>query len=138
MPISVQILSTLVFGAFAITATALAFVHFWPAGVVLAVILAWRGGFAPQSFARDGHGEIDIKLHKLGPEADQRRGSGNASFDAYREDLLQRLEQERQSFDGFLGRLRAAKDQTEFDHFMEERAAKQARDPLDDPGPVPA
>ena len=46
----------------------------------------------------------------------------NASFDAYRADMLRRLEQEQGEFDGFLDRLRAAKDQAEFDKFVDERA----------------
>ena len=36
--------------------------------------------------------------------------------------MLNRLEQEQTAFEGFLGRLRAAKDKSEFDQFMDERA----------------
>jgi hypothetical protein len=50
--------------------------------------------------------------------------NSNASFDAYRDDMIERLEVEKKTFDGFLGRLREAKDQSEFDDFMDERAAR--------------
>lgn len=121
MHLSVQILSTIIFGAFAITAVALAFAHFWPAGVALAAILGWRGGFVPQNFTQANADEIVEKLRALGPEA-ARRSTGNASFDAYRTELLQRLEQEQDDFDAFLERLRTARDKREFDSFMEDRA----------------
>ena len=52
------------------------------------------------------------------------RPSGNATFDAYKADTLRRLEEEQQSFEAFLGRLREAKDKAEFDQFMEDRARK--------------
>ncbi|GKY88953.1 DUF2852 domain-containing protein [Sinisalibacter aestuarii] len=132
MPVSVQILSTLIYGAFAITAVALAFVHFWPAGVALAAILGWRGGFVPQNFTQVNADEIVEQLRSLGPEA-RERTSGNASFDAYRTDTLRRLEDEQHSFETFLDRLRSARDQREFDTFMDERAdrARLARSDAD-------
>ncbi len=124
MPVSVQILSTIAFGAFAIVAVVLAIVHFWPAGVLLAVILGWRGGFAPQTPVQINADAIVEKVRALSPEATRRTGStgGNASFDAYRDDMLSRLQQEQEEFDSFLGRLRQAKDMSEFDRFMDERA----------------
>lgn len=123
MHISVQIISTLIYGGFAITAVALAFAHFWPAGVLLAAILGWRGGFVPQNFTQVDPEEIAKSVAKLGTEARQ-RSSGNSSFDAYRRDIIDRLETEQQGFENFLGRLREAKDKSEFDHFMDERAKK--------------
>jgi len=63
----------------------------------------------------------------LAPEANQ-RSSGNASFDAYRRDTLERLEQEQDRFDSFLGRLRAAKDKSEFDDFLDQRARRVSDD----------
>lgn len=47
--------------------------------------------------------------------------SGNSAFDAYREETMRRLEEEREAFDSFMGRLRKAKDQAEFEQFMNER-----------------
>lgn len=84
----------------------------------------------------------------------RRRGddTGNAAFDAYRAEMLQRLEDERQAFAAFMERLRRAKDQAEFDQFMNERArgpapasaapetpaAPQPRSDGFGPGPQPA
>lgn len=121
MPVSVMILSTLLFGAFAITAVALAFTYFWPAGLVLAMILGWRGGFVPQAATLPSAEEMSERVRALSPEANQ-RSSGNASFDAYRADMLQRLEDEQEDFERFLARLRAAEDKSEFDHFLDQRA----------------
>lgn len=123
IPAGVQVLSTILFGAFAIVTVVLAFSAFWLAGVALAVILAWRGGFAPRPAARIDADAIAEQLRKLSPEAEARR-SGNSSFDAYRTDVLQRLEQEQDQFDTFLGRLRDAKDAAEFDRFMDDRASR--------------
>ena len=50
------------------------------------------------------------------------RPSGNAAFDAYKADMLRRLEDEQTAFEAFLQRLREAKDKSEFDSFMEDRA----------------
>jgi len=123
IPIAVQIISTLLYGGFAITSVAIAFGHSWPAAVVLAIILGWRGGFGPPNFTQTNTAEIVAQVRALSPEATQRRG-GNASFDAYREDVLRRLEDEQENFDNFLGRLRDAKDKSEFDEFMDDRARK--------------
>ncbi len=47
--------------------------------------------------------------------------SGNRAFDEYREETLRRLEEEQKEFEGFLERLRIAKDKAEFDAFLAER-----------------
>jgi hypothetical protein len=47
--------------------------------------------------------------------------SGNRAFDDYRNETLQRLEEEQREFKEFLERLRFAKDRAEFDQFMTER-----------------
>ena len=47
--------------------------------------------------------------------------TGNHAFDEYREETLKRLEEEANEFQGFLKRLRHAKDKAEFDQFMAER-----------------
>ncbi len=49
-----------------------------------------------------------------------RKSSGNSAFDAYRNETLKRLEDEQSAFQSFLGRLREARDQAEFDQFMDE------------------
>lgn len=50
--------------------------------------------------------------------------TGNSAFDAYRDEMIQRLEDEKRSFEEFLERLREAKDKSEFDQFMDEREKK--------------
>ena len=100
-PVAVQILSMIFFVAFAIVATVLAFNWFWPAGFALAVIFALRG-FGP---FQPGSGAIRSKSRRetaAEPDAVAAapvlKPSGNASFDAYRFDMLARLENEHQSF----------------------------------------
>ena len=121
MPTSVQILSILTFAGFAIPVTIVALNVFWPAGVAIAIILAWRGGFAPTGPIAPPAGNIEEIAKSLIPTTAQ-QSSGNASFDAYRQDMIDRLEAEQVNFENFLGRLRDAKDKTEFDQFMDERA----------------
>ena len=50
-----------------------------------------------------------------------RYNTGNRAFDEYRDQALQRLEEEAQEFRSFLERLRAAKDRQEFDDYMRQR-----------------
>ena len=123
MHIAVQIIATLTFAAFAIPVTIVALNVFWPAGVVIALILAWRGGFAPTGRPSPAPRDMDEAVRSLMPTAAQ-KSSGNASFDAYRHDMIERLETEQKNFEGFLTRLRTAKDQSEFDDFMDDRAAR--------------
>jgi len=50
--------------------------------------------------------------------------TGNNAFDEYRDQTLDRLEEEQQEFQEFLKQLRSAKDRTEFDQFMSNRRAR--------------
>ncbi len=54
--------------------------------------------------------------------------SGNTAFDAYKTETLRRLEEEQEAFEAFLQRLRDAKDKSEFDEFMNDRARKTEED----------
>lgn len=120
-PVAVQILGMMLFAGFAIPVTIIALEEFWPAGVALAVILGWRGTFALNSGRGLAVEDVAAIARTLSPEA-QPRKSGNASFDAYRTAMMDRLETEQENFDSFLDRLRAARDKTEFDRFMDDRA----------------
>ena len=97
-------------------------------GIALAALFAWQWGRIP---AVSGRFTLESGVAALRPEvpADAPRPSGNSSFDAYRATLLNRLEREQSQFEGFLDRLRDAKDKHEFDDFMDDRArhARQAR-----------
>jgi len=118
-PVVVQILSIIFYTAFAIPVSLTAMDQFGFIGLALAAFLAWQwvripalGGLtAPADAAR-------ILAPTVAPAP---KTSGNASFDAYRNELLGRLEDEQHNFEGFVDRLRAAKDRTEFDRFMSER-----------------
>ena len=123
MPVPVQFLSTVLFAAFAIPVTIVALNVFWPAGVAIAVILAWRGGFAPTGRPSPAPRNIEEAVQNLMPTTAEKT-TGNASFDAYRSDMIERLEAEQQNFENFLGRLRDAKDKSEFDDFMDARAKR--------------
>lgn len=59
----------------------------------------------------------------MGHWQDQRhevRSSGNAAFDAYRQETLDRMEEEFRTFAAFRDRLREAEDRETFDKFMDE------------------
>lgn len=127
-----QILSVLLFAGFSISVTAMAFAAFWPGGVGLALAFAW--GWNTLLHARDLRARRagrDMKRRASGlapePETFHRPApTGNASFDSYRDEMLHRLEEEQEAFEGFLARLRAARDQGEFDSFMDDRADARA------------
>ena len=99
----------------------LSFIFFWPIGLALLAYMIWSKrmfgsctkyqGFSPR--------------HAF-------RSSGNTAFDSYKAETLRRLEEEQQSFQEFLKRLRDAKDKAEFDQFMDERA-RNARDANGEP-----
>ena len=110
-----------------IAAMILGFVFAWPVGLGLLAYMIWskrlfnrigaqktglssvRGG----SWGRNG-GPMDF--------GGTFRSSGNAAFDAYKSDTIRRLQDEQEAFEAFLQRLRDAKDQSEFDSFMADRA----------------
>lgn len=128
-----QVLTLLLFGAFAIVAVVMAFIHFWPAGLLLALFLGWRG-FGEMSHPRV-FASLEEAIERVMPKAESRaasRGatSGNEGFDDYRSETLSRLEDEQRNFEGFLDRLREAKDAQEFDRYMDDRAKRDA--PSDD------
>ncbi len=99
-----------------IAAFVIAMIVFWPVGLMLLAYMIWSGKLACNS-RRLAHHRAPRGL---------RGGTGNSAFDAYRNETLRRLEDEQQSFEAFLDRLRAARDKAEFDQFMEDRE-KRAR-----------
>lgn len=97
-----------------IAAMVLGFVFFWPVGLALLFYMIWSKRMFTKSCSHtkswSRHGMSAMKT------------TGNSAFDAYKADTLQRLEQEQKDFEAFLERLREAKDKSEFDEFMDERA----------------
>ncbi|MFD2739416.1 DUF2852 domain-containing protein [Sulfitobacter aestuarii] len=101
-----------------IAAMILGFVVFWPIGLALLAYMIWSNRmFSSKSCAR-----------RSPRFAAPSRSTGNAAFDAYKEDTLRRLEEEQHNFEAFLKRLREAKDKAEFDQFMDERAKRSDAD----------
>ena len=96
-----------------ITVMVLGFVFFWPVGLLILGYMIWSG--------RMGCSPKRSKWRKAFGGKVASSGTGNTVFDDYREQTLRRLEEEQSAFEGFLGRLRQAKDKAEFDQFMAER-----------------
>ncbi len=108
----------------------LGFIFFWPVGLALLAYMIWSKRMFGKSCRshRQGHDAARMgRRHGF-------RSSGNSAFDAYKADTLKRLMDEQEQFEAFLERLRAAKDKSEFDQFMDDRAdaARAARDSADD------
>ena len=117
------------------------FVIFWPAGLVaLRIKLVngelWKGSahsVSPWAAYHDWKAQRGDKPFAFsgafnGASWPSHGTSGNAAFDAYKKEQLERLEAERRkledeqrAFAEHLPKLRRAKDQDEFDRFMAER-----------------
>jgi hypothetical protein len=96
-----------------IAAMILGFVFFWPIGLALLMYMIWSKRMFGNGCSKRGAGRTMTT-----------RSTGNSAFDAYRADTIARLEEEQASFEAFLKRLREAKDKSEFDQFMDERARR--------------
>lgn len=99
-----------------IAAMVLGFIFFWPIGLALLAYMIWSKRMFNSSCRKSGA--------SWNTPAVAMRSTGNSAFDAYKADTLRRLEEEQNKFEAFLERLRAAKDKSEFDQFMDERAKK--------------
>ncbi|WP_371168906.1 DUF2852 domain-containing protein [Aliiroseovarius sp. 2305UL8-7] len=113
-----------------IAAMVISFIFFWPVGLALLAYMIWSKRMFSKSCNR--HRSTETTAWKDARYA-RRHGfstSGNTAFDAYKAETLRRLMSEQEAFEAFLERLRAAKDKSEFDQFMDERvtAARTARD----------
>lgn len=98
-----------------IAAMVLGFVFFWPVGLALLAYVIWsKRMFTRSCRSRDHHHRHDW--------SQSTRPSGNTAFDAYKAETIRRLQDEQEAFEAFLQRLRDAKDKSEFDAFMEDRA----------------
>lgn len=99
-----------------IAAMVLGFIFFWPVGLALLFYMIWskrmfnKSSCGPRSHRHAHHAAF--------------KSSGNTAFDAYKAETLRRLEDEQGSFEAFLERLRAAKDKSEFDQFMNDQSKK--------------
>jgi hypothetical protein len=97
-----------------VAALILGFLVWWPLGFAVLAYILW-GGSVDQLLSDT----IDQFKTKTGTAS----STGNAAFDDYRASTLKRLEEEQAEFAEHLERLRAARDQEEFERFMAERRA---------------
>lgn len=100
-----------------IAAMVLGFVFIWPVGLALLAYMIWSKRMFSKSCRKSG---------RTRHVATVLSSSGNSAFDNYKAETLRRLEDEQHSFEGFLQRLREAKDKAEFDDFMADRARAAA------------
>ncbi len=91
-----------------IAAMILGFIFVWPVGLGLLFYMIWSNRMSCKRSKFRKHGRFN--------------STGNTAFDAYRDETLKRLEDEQNAFQGFLQRLRDAKDKREFDDFMTEQS----------------
>ncbi|MEM5477185.1 DUF2852 domain-containing protein [Pacificibacter sp. AS14] len=99
-----------------IAAMVLGFIFLWPVGLALLFYMIWSKRMCSKSSCGPrGHRHSRHAAFK---------SSGNSAFDAYKAETLRRLEDEQGSFEAFLERLRAAKDKSEFDQFMNDQSKK--------------
>ncbi|GGA09023.1 DUF2852 domain-containing protein [Neptunicoccus cionae] len=98
-----------------LAAMILGFIFFWPVGLAILFYMIWSNRMSGSFFCSRSSKSAARRVSNT-------QSSGNAAFDAYRDDTLKRLEDEQTAFQSFLQRLRDAKDKTEFDQFMNERA----------------
>ena len=120
--------------AWEIGAMVAGFVVFWPLGLI-ALFLKWKNGERWKGSADTAAPWASFKAPDLSgwnwkgqASSYGFAGSGNAAFDTYKREQLKRLDEERRrledeqkAFRDFVERLRRAKDQDEFDRFMNER-----------------
>jgi hypothetical protein len=97
-----------------IAAMVLGFILFWPVGLAILAYLIW----GKKMFGKSCRKTVSHHAAILRP-------SGNSAFDAYKADMLRRLEDEQAAFDAFLARLREAKDKAEFDAFMDDNRRRR-------------
>ncbi|WP_138423170.1 DUF2852 domain-containing protein [Maritimibacter alexandrii] len=108
----------------------LGFVFFWPVGLALLMYMIWskrmfsKSCNGPHGRHRHGrrHGHDTYAYVWDNGRGRSFKSSGNTAFDSYKAETLQRLMDEQEQFEAFLDRLRQAKDKSEFDQFMNERA----------------
>ena len=107
----------------------LGFMVFWPLGLAMIAYIIW--GERLDGFKRDANEKTDqvfsaFKTNKSYGSSMNR--TGNVAFDDWRETELERLNAERKKldemrddFDGHMRELRRARDEEEFNRFMDER-----------------
>jgi Protein of unknown function (DUF2852) len=116
----------------------LGFIFVWPVGLALLAYMIWSKRMFNHSCAKhaadrgSNWGGHSRHWGRHFGEGNPFRSSGNAAFDAYKAETLRRLMDEQAAFEAFLQRLREAKDKSEFDSFMADRARATQTDTAQD------
>ena len=105
-----------------IAAMIVSFIVFWPIGLAFLAYMIW----SKRMFSRSHFGDRSERRARDMAFTRANSSSGNSAFDRYKAEMLQRLETEQTAFETFLQRLRDAKDKSEFDAFMDDRAKTNA------------
>ena len=108
------------------------FFVFWPVGLALLAYMIWSKRMFSKSCGDRGR---NTSRRSRSDHRYAYGSSGNAAFDSYKADMLRRLETEQNAFETFLQRLRDAKDKSEFDMFMEDRAKSNTPEASDEAMP---
>jgi hypothetical protein len=115
------------------------FIIAWPLGLAMLAYILWGDRFSSvkdtvQNMGESFGAKCENKATKWN-QSSRRRPTGNVAFDDWREAELQRLEEERQKlddmmqeFDDYSRELRRAKDQEEFDDFLNSRHKSDKKD----------
>ena len=113
----------------------LGFVFAWPVGLGLLGYMIWsKRMFGRNTCGMSRHPDHPDQSHQHWQDMRHNwrdmgrtmRPSGNTAFDTYKADTIRRLQEEQAAFEAFLQRLRDAKDKSEFDTFMDDRAKANA------------
>lgn len=122
----------------------LGFIIFWPLGMAVLAYILWgeyMGGSSEKADAWVNRQKANFKSRGCGPRHYRAASTGNAAFDAYRDEQLKRLdderrklEEDREAFEEHLANLHKARDREEFDRFMRERNAPRHDDHRNDDG----
>jgi hypothetical protein len=99
----------------------------WPIALLIAGVLGWRAlGKRSGASTRSGSRSAWCRTARTEPA----RGNGsvpetNSAFAAYRQEAMNRLDEEQEKFREFLQRLRRSRDRQEFDRYMAARRASR-------------
>ncbi len=117
------------------------FIVFWPLGLLALGAKIVKGEMWPGAAENAAPWTAWKKTEGLAKDWDNKwqnrwhahSATGNAAFDAYKKEQLDRLEAERRkleeeqrAFGDYMRKLREARDKDEFDRFMAERAATKS------------
>lgn len=123
----------------------LGFILFWPLGLAMLAYIIW--GDRLDGFKRSFNDKADSAFgafrgcrKNMGDNFNFGSTTGNAAFDEWRQQELDRLNEERRrldearaEFEAYADELRRARDKEEFDRFMSERRANAKKAPAKQP-----